>query len=127
MLSLALQLGWTQNIVILEADLSMELRKWYLKASKQFAWSKGEVAERIANNAHEVIPLAIDEEVCDTVEKEERISQNKVSSFYHMEDRAQFLTQKVKSRMKSKRKTRRRWHIISYPIFTVRQVHFMRC
>lgn len=55
MLSLALQLGWTQNIVILEADLSMELRKWYLKASKQFAWSKGELAERIANNAHEVI------------------------------------------------------------------------
>jgi hypothetical protein len=62
-----------------------------------------------------------------TEEKEETINQKKVSSFYHMEDRAQFLTEKVKRWMKSKRKTRRRWHIISYPIFTVRQVHFMRC
>lgn len=64
LLSLALQLGWTQNIVILEADLSMELRGWYLKAVKQFGWSKAELIEKIATNAHEMIVLAIDEKVC---------------------------------------------------------------
>ena len=37
--TLAMQLGWTQNIVILEADLSMDQRKWYLKAASQFGWS----------------------------------------------------------------------------------------
>lgn len=63
LLSLALQLGWTQNVVILEAGLSMELRGWYLKAVKQFGWSKAELIEKIATNAHEIIVLAIDEEV----------------------------------------------------------------
>lgn len=57
MLSLALQLGWTQNVVILEADMSMELREWYLKAAGQFAWSKAELTEKIATNAYEMIVM----------------------------------------------------------------------
>lgn len=57
MLSLALQLGWTQNVVILEAGLPMELRGWYLKAVKQFGWSKTELNKRIKENAHERIKL----------------------------------------------------------------------
>ena len=70
LLSLALQLGWTQNVVILEADLSMELRGWYHKAVRQFGWSKAELIEKIANNAHEMIVLAIDEKVCYIEEQE---------------------------------------------------------
>lgn len=35
----ALEVGWTQNIVILEADLDMEGRSWYLRAVRQFGWS----------------------------------------------------------------------------------------
>ena len=61
LLSLALQLGWTQNVVILKMNLSMELRGWYIKASKQFGWSKAELTEKIATNAHEMIVLSIDE------------------------------------------------------------------
>lgn len=42
LLTLTLQLGWTQNVVIMEADLSMEQLEWYLKAEIQFGWSKAE-------------------------------------------------------------------------------------
>lgn len=50
--------------MILEADLPTEQREWYLKAAKQFGWSKVELIEKIATNAHEMIILGIDEEVC---------------------------------------------------------------
>ena len=36
LLSRAMQLGWIQNVVIMEADLTMELREWYMKAAKKF-------------------------------------------------------------------------------------------
>lgn len=45
LLSQAMELGWIQNVVIREAELTMELREWYMKAAKQFNWSK---TERIA-------------------------------------------------------------------------------
>lgn len=48
----AMEVGWTQNIVILEADLDMEGRSWYLRAVRQFGWSKAELTEQIAANAH---------------------------------------------------------------------------
>lgn len=62
----AMRIGWIQNVVILEADLSVGLREWYLKAVKQFGWSKVELIEKIVSNAQEVIVLVIDEEVCYT-------------------------------------------------------------
>ncbi|MCI6228783.1 MAG: DUF1016 N-terminal domain-containing protein [Clostridiales bacterium] len=71
LLSLALRLCWTQNVVILEADLTMELQAWYLKAVLQFGWSKAELMEKITTNAHEMIILTIDVETSDTVELEE--------------------------------------------------------
>ncbi len=64
LLTLALQIGWTQNVVILEADLPMELREWYLRAVKQFDWSKAELIDNIADNAHEKIVLAIENDLC---------------------------------------------------------------
>ena len=36
LLSRAMKLGWTLNVVIMEADLTMELREWYLRAARQF-------------------------------------------------------------------------------------------
>lgn len=55
-----MQLVWIQDVVIMEADLTMKLREWYLKASKQFGWSKTELIAGIAANAHEVLVLAVD-------------------------------------------------------------------
>ena len=72
LLSRAIKLGWIQNVVIMEADLSMELREWYMKATSQFGWSKTELIINIAANAHENIVLAIEEEMCYIVEDEEK-------------------------------------------------------
>lgn len=64
LLSLAMQIGWIQNMVIMEAELPMELRKWYMKASKQHGWSKVELIANIAANAHENTILNIEDEIC---------------------------------------------------------------
>ena len=65
LLTLALQLGWTQNVVILEADLSIELREWYMKAAKQFGWSKIKLIDDIKNEVHKEIVLDIGQNLCD--------------------------------------------------------------
>lgn len=57
LLDAAMQVGWTQNVVILEADLSNEQREWYLRAAKQFGWSKAELIEKIKDNAYEAFVL----------------------------------------------------------------------
>lgn len=53
LLSRAMKLGWIQNVVIMEADLTMNLREWYMKAVEQFDWSKTELLTNIAANVHE--------------------------------------------------------------------------
>ena len=65
LLTLALQLGWTQNVVILEADLSVELREWYMKAANQFDWSKIALIENIKNEVHKEIVLDNGQNLCD--------------------------------------------------------------
>lgn len=67
----AMQLGWIQNVVIMEAELTMELREWYMKAAEQFGWSKTELTANIAANAYEKIVLAIEEELFQ-IEKQEK-------------------------------------------------------
>lgn len=112
LLSLALQLGWTQNVVILEADLSMELRGWYLRAVKQFHWSKAELIEKIASNAHEVIVLSIDEEVWYIAEQENIYDQKKVDHYKRKENKIRHLIEKVRCRGEVKIVGRRRWPVV---------------
>lgn len=62
LLKQAMQIGWIQNMVIMEADLTMELREWYMRAAKQLGWSKTELIANIAEKSHENIePVADDE------------------------------------------------------------------
>lgn len=126
-LSLAVQLGWTQNIVILEADLSIELLEWYLKATSQFGWSKAELKEKIANEAHKEIALAIDEEVCHIQKQEEFINQKKDGCFLCKEIKIRYLIQEVRCRIKSKREGRRRWSILICPILTEKRIASVCC
>ena len=63
LLSRAIKLGWTQNVVIMEADLTMDLREWYMKATEQFGRSKSELIAAIDANVHESMILHIKEEV----------------------------------------------------------------
>ena len=48
----AMRISWTQNVVILEAELTMEERTWYLRAAEQFSWSKKELNDQIRASAH---------------------------------------------------------------------------
>ena len=51
--------------MIMEADLTMELRKWYVRAALQFGWSKAELIARIVAEAPLEIVLDIKDEVFD--------------------------------------------------------------
>ena len=92
LLSLALQIGWTQNVVIMEANLSMEQLEWYLKAEIQFGWSKAELTEKLTYNAHEVIVLAPDDEACYIEEQKEAADQKKIGSFLCRGNKIRHLT-----------------------------------
>lgn len=70
LLSRAMKLGWTLNVVIMEADLTMELREWYMKAAGQFGWSKSELIASIAAKLHESTTLSIDEKICSALEND---------------------------------------------------------
>ena len=52
MLEQAMKVGWIQNLAIMEADLDMDARYWYLLAAQRFGWSKAELTKQIAAEAH---------------------------------------------------------------------------
>ena len=64
----AMTIGWTQNIVILEAELTLQEKAWYIHAVQQFGWTKLKLAEQITTCAHQEIVLDLAEEVCYTEE-----------------------------------------------------------
>ena len=66
LLTLAMEIGWTRNVVILEADLSMEERRWYLQAVRQCGWTKTELLRKIVSAAHLEIQLDESEIPCYT-------------------------------------------------------------
>ncbi|WP_300346099.1 DUF1016 N-terminal domain-containing protein [uncultured Oscillibacter sp.] len=64
----AMALGWTQNVVILEADLALREREWYIHAVKQFRWSKLELRQKIDAAVHIDSSLDISNPACYTEE-----------------------------------------------------------
>ena len=93
LLSRAVQLGWIQNVVIMEAELTMELREWYMKAAKQFGWSKTELINNIAENVHEYIALAVLEDECYIENREEKYTESKADGgTYFMRTIHQFVS-----------------------------------
>ena len=78
LLSSAMKLGWTQNVVIMEADLTMDLREWYMKAAEQFGWSKSELISGIAKSVHLEIVMEIELQMCDNSDSETDISRKNV-------------------------------------------------
>ena len=127
LLSLALQIGWTQNVVIMEADLTMEQLEWYLKAEIQCGWSKAELTEKLTYNAREVIVLAPDDEACYIEEQKKAADQKKSGSFLCRDNKIRHLTEKDRCRMQSKKDNGRQGIVASYPIFIAKQIVFMRC
>ena len=67
-LAQAMTIGWTQNVVILEAELTFQERAWYIHAVQQSGWSKLTLLEKIRVGAHAEISLDFQDEVCYTEE-----------------------------------------------------------
>ena len=67
---LAMNLGWTQNVAILERCSSNEERAWYIRAVLRFGWKKAKLLEAIDSQAW--LHSSLDEQAvsCYTGEKE---------------------------------------------------------
>lgn len=62
----AMSIGWTQNVVILEAELTFQDKLWYIRAVRRFGWSKVTLTKQIASAAHLETALDLKAEVCYT-------------------------------------------------------------
>ena len=111
LLSRAMELGWIQNVVIMEAELTMELRKWYMKAAKQFGWSKTELIANIAEKAHERIVLSTEDDTCNVLKREKKWTESKKE----IKGTIQQLGQRIRKWRLICRGHRRRWRT-SYAI-----------
>ena len=67
---LAMNLGWTQNVAILERCGSSEERAWYIRAALRFGWKKAKLLDAIESQAW--LYSSLDEQAisCYTGEKE---------------------------------------------------------
>ena len=123
----AMKLGWIQNVVIMEADLTMELREWYMKAAEQFGWSKTELIGNIVMKAHENIVLAIEEDVCYIVEQEEKQTDfNKNLSADIMNTIHQSVL-RIRKWWLIWKGGGRRWHTMLWETFMAKRIASMRC
>mgnify|MGYP002676897410 CR=1 FL=1 len=49
LLRLAMKIGWTLNVVIMESELTRDARKWYLEQAQAQQWSKKELLEILSS------------------------------------------------------------------------------
>ena len=66
LLRLAMKIGWTLNVVIMEAELTRDVRKWYLEQARVQQWSKAALLEKLASAAHLEKSLDLEKDVCYT-------------------------------------------------------------
>ena len=127
LLSLAMELDWIQNVVILESGLSTERREWYMEAVEQFGWSKTELIANIAANAHANIVLAIEEEVCYIVEQEEKQTDCNKNLSADIMNTIHQSVQRLRKWWLIWKGGGRRWYTMLWETFTVKQIASMRC
>ena len=125
LLSRAMKLGWTQNVVIMEADLTMELREWYIRAALQFGWSKSELIGRITDKAHEEITISVDSKSCYTEATDTTFNGSVQAASATIRYRKQPMS--VRVLLKHGEINRRRWSTILCPIFIDQRMAFLRC
>ena len=123
----AMTLGWIQNVVIMEADLTMELREWYMRAAEQFGWSKTELIANIAANAHENVVLAIEDEVCYIIEREEKQGTPQMEVHAAIKSVVHQTIRRIRKQWLILRGRERRWRTMSWVISMEKQIAFMRC
>ena len=70
---LAMSLGWTRNVAILEGCGSNEERAWYIRAALRFGWKKTKLLESIKTQAW--LYSSLDEQALSCYTEEKEISQ----------------------------------------------------
>lgn len=58
----------TQNVVILEAEPTLQEQTWYIQSLRQYGWSKLELQQKIASKVHTEKALDFAVNVCYTEE-----------------------------------------------------------
>ena len=71
LLRLAMNIGWTLNVVIMEAELARDARKWYLEQAREQRWSKVVLLEKLESEAHLEKALDAEADACYTDKKAE--------------------------------------------------------
>ena len=59
-----MKIGWTLNVIIMEAELTRDVRKWYLEQAREQRWSKAVLLEKLASAAHLEKPLDVEADTC---------------------------------------------------------------
>ena len=74
---LAMYLGWTQNVAILERCSSNEERAWYIRAVLRFGWKKAKLLEAIESQTW--LYSSLDEQALSCYTEEKEVSQESES------------------------------------------------
>jgi hypothetical protein len=81
LLAEAMHLNWTQNVVIMEAGLTMDEKCWYIRKVAESGLSKKELLRMIERGEHSEIALGENEDTCYTVEKDEFSEKNRYEEY----------------------------------------------
>lgn len=127
LLSRAMKLGWIQNVVIMEAELTMALREWYMKATAQYNWSKSELIAKIADNAHENIVLDIEAEMCYAEKQEANLVSRENAGVVRTENRCTDQRIHARAYRKINRTYLRIWNTLVLSMQQEQHIVYMRC
>ena len=81
LLAEAMRLNWTQNVVIMEAGLTMAERRWHIRKAAESGLSKKELLRMSERAEHSEIALGENEDTCYTVEKDEFSEKNRYEEY----------------------------------------------
>lgn len=81
LLAAAMRLNWTQNVVIMEAGLTMDERCWYIRKAAERGVSKTELLRMIERAEHSEIALGENEDTCYNVENDEFSEKNRYEEY----------------------------------------------
>lgn len=81
LLAAVMRLNWTQNVVIMEAGLTMDERCWYIRKAAESGLSKTELLRMIERAEHSEIALGESVDTCYTVEKDEFSEKNQYEEY----------------------------------------------
>ena len=81
LLAEAMHLNWTQNVVIMEAGLTIDERCWYIRKVAESGLSKKELRRMIERAEHSEIALGKSVDTCYTVENDEFSEKNQYEEY----------------------------------------------